>query len=404
MRKTIKDLPNEVLEMILNFLPPYKDLENCQLVCSRWAALVKNVRCKRNTFFQKSLQEGSLCWKMWTPDGNEKPIFRNAHSAITFKGKMYMFGGQIQFGEKRASLNDIWVFDLSTRQWTLESEVKMCNSDIAPTPKFYASMVCHEDNVVLFGGCPYTPLTLVDELHVYNLQEKKCIRPQVSTPWPPAMFGHSATIHGDNMVIFGGFQTGKYGSVNDVWTLNLANFTWQKQKTSQEKPVPRMFHHQIRLNDENLLILGGQENGPFDDMPEPDMWLLTMKSPVWSWKEIPVRQKNNCVITDLTTISPGCKIGQKFVVLPKNLSDLAQNRNLPGMMVCDLSHVLDTDNPYAQWLEPREIRISGSLENIKDIVCATLVAGNGELIHFGGRIHRPDGLDNSDKLHFITSF
>lgn len=33
---TIEDLPDEVLEFILGFLPPYKDLQNCMSVCKRW--------------------------------------------------------------------------------------------------------------------------------------------------------------------------------------------------------------------------------------------------------------------------------------------------------------------------------------------------------------------------------
>lgn len=32
----IEDLPDEVLEFILGFLPPYKDLQNCMSVCRRW--------------------------------------------------------------------------------------------------------------------------------------------------------------------------------------------------------------------------------------------------------------------------------------------------------------------------------------------------------------------------------
>lgn len=36
LQSTIEDLPDEVLEFILGFLPPYKDLQNCMTVCSRW--------------------------------------------------------------------------------------------------------------------------------------------------------------------------------------------------------------------------------------------------------------------------------------------------------------------------------------------------------------------------------
>ncbi|GAB0097718.1 uncharacterized protein DMENIID0001_133840 [Sergentomyia squamirostris] len=394
MTNTIEDLPNEVLEMILNFLPPYKDLENCQLVCSHWAALVKNVRCRRDNFFRKSIQEGSLCWKMWPPDDNETPPRRNGHSATIFKGKMYIFGGEIRMGRiKRISQNDLWAFDLSTRQW---EEYKVQNEK--PSPKFDTSMVSHEDKLIVFGGYLATPLLLTDELHVYNLREKRWIHPEVSTPWPPAMFGHSATIHGDKMVIFGGYHKTDLSCSNDVWILNLDNFTWTKQETSQEKPISRMSHYQIRLNDDNILIFGGHKNVDFTDM-----WLLTMKSPVWTWKEISVIPELPKINYQLFTSSPACKIGQKFIILPKNRSDPTQNQDFPGMLICDLSHVLDTDNPHAQWLEPREVRISDPVENIKDVVCSTLVPGNGELIHFGGRLSHPIPL-SSKKLHFINPF
>lgn len=36
LRSTVEDLPDEVLEFILGFLPPYKDLQNCMVVCKRW--------------------------------------------------------------------------------------------------------------------------------------------------------------------------------------------------------------------------------------------------------------------------------------------------------------------------------------------------------------------------------
>lgn len=36
LQSSIHDLPDEVLEFIMGFLPPYKDLQNCMSVCTRW--------------------------------------------------------------------------------------------------------------------------------------------------------------------------------------------------------------------------------------------------------------------------------------------------------------------------------------------------------------------------------
>lgn len=36
-------LPDEILEYILNLIPPYKDLKECMLVCKRWSHAVKRM-------------------------------------------------------------------------------------------------------------------------------------------------------------------------------------------------------------------------------------------------------------------------------------------------------------------------------------------------------------------------
>lgn len=38
----VEMLPDEILEFILTYLPPYKDLENCSLVCKHWNDIVKS--------------------------------------------------------------------------------------------------------------------------------------------------------------------------------------------------------------------------------------------------------------------------------------------------------------------------------------------------------------------------
>lgn len=35
-------IPNEVLEFILGFLPPYRDLETCMSVCKRWNSCARS--------------------------------------------------------------------------------------------------------------------------------------------------------------------------------------------------------------------------------------------------------------------------------------------------------------------------------------------------------------------------
>ncbi|XP_059607932.1 F-box only protein 42 [Phlebotomus argentipes] len=501
---TINDLPDEVLEFIIELLPPYRDVENCQLVCRRWEQLVRNVRFRKTVSFQRAVTEGNLCWKEWQPPDPRTPVIagRYSHSATVYKDVMYVFGGG---SSEVTTFNDLWAFNLSSREWS------RCNSHGAhpyPSPKARATMVSHEDRLVVFGGLRYPPsyppyqrVNLFDELHVYNLKESHWMYPKISTHWPPAMAGHSATIHGRQMVIFGGLQeTPLYVACShDVWILDLANFTWKLQETSSPKPAPRIDHYQIRLDEQHLLIAGGLGgvNNPFTDM-----WLLTMTSAVWQWREIPVRKKKFSAARMWT--NPSCHVDGKLIVLgqncslPKDLQITAQIRlsqqiqyprqqdphrlrnphqeqphpapepprpisahhprvpthhlgmlafrdscaaqemrerrlsalqkreqellarrgiqrpppkppvakrprqNCEAVFICDLAHVLDPQEPFAEWLETREGGILPGAP-LKTIL-STLAVGNGELIMFGGLEQNANhgNYAANNHVHFIT--
>ncbi|XP_011700181.1 PREDICTED: F-box only protein 42-like [Wasmannia auropunctata] len=62
MQCKINDLPDELLEYILSLIPPYKDLQECRLVCKRWYRATKNVVEHNEAHFQKSVAFGSLLW------------------------------------------------------------------------------------------------------------------------------------------------------------------------------------------------------------------------------------------------------------------------------------------------------------------------------------------------------
>ncbi|GAB0088318.1 Cytoplasmic polyadenylation element-binding protein [Sergentomyia squamirostris] len=354
---TINDLPNEVLEIIFAFLPQYKSLEYCELVCERWDSLVKNERSKRHKAFQKVIQEENLCWHMCLPDDSHTPITRYNHAVTVYNSTMYVFGGKVFIpgSEGSTSYHDLWAFDLSTRTW------RECSSQGRhPTSKAQASLIAHEDRLILFGGVERT-WYLLNELNVYNLRDKQWMTPKITSPWPPAMNGHTATVHGRHMVVFGGFHNinSMIEQSNDVWTLDLDTFRWKKQKTSSKKPAPRSKHYQVHLDDENLLIVGGFGS---DGKALNDMWLLTTTTPVWSWREIPVKQKKYVAINLIKY--PACEYNKIFIVLGENCTAaLSANRQTADIVdsaifLCDISHVLDNDDPYAEWLEPREVAIS----------------------------------------------
>lgn len=103
--------------------------------------------------------------------------------------------------------------------------------------------------IVLFGGWTHPasyPLHqtwhLFNELHVFDITANKwnCINTG-STPPPTA--GHSVSVHGNWMVVFGGLQRASNvvhsTKSNDIWKLNLETWTWYKQETVDGETVSK---------------------------------------------------------------------------------------------------------------------------------------------------------------------
>ena len=65
-------------------------------------------------------------------------------------------------------------------------------------------------------------------LHRFDIEENLWSQITIppGAPKPPPMAGHSATVHGDRMIVFGGLQKqrssiGQFSSSNDVWSFDV---------------------------------------------------------------------------------------------------------------------------------------------------------------------------------------
>lgn len=216
---------------------------------------------------------------------------------------MYIFGG----GSSTATtFNDLWRFDLSSRQW-----VRPISMGTYPSPKACATMVCYNNSLILFGGWrhpsafpPYQPWRLFDEVHLYSILDNKW-KVLTAIDGPPPMTGHSATVHRDSMIVFGGyFQNGRTAtSSNDVWSFDLISHTWARKETNHLKPPPRYGQSQIFLDEHHCLIIGGcgGANNMFNDA-----WILDMTEEIWKWRAIMIKNKKWAATQ--TWCNPACKV------------------------------------------------------------------------------------------------
>lgn len=248
---------------------------------------------------------------------------------------MYVFGGCTS---TNTTFNDLWRFDLGLHEWT-----RLLTTGTYPSPKAYASMVTWNNCLVLFGGWTHPSLyplhqqwVLFSELHVYDILGNRWT--QLYYPGsPPPTAGHSASVHGSVMVVFGGLQKqeGTSASTNDVFCLDLVRQYWFKPVVSEPMPKPRYGHSQIKLDEKHILILAGCGGS---NKLYSDIWLLTIPDNIynlsakWHWEQIHVEESEH--MPSQMWYNPACKVGNSVVVLSTHgTSSASAGGNMSQLLV-----------------------------------------------------------------------
>ncbi|XP_064156778.1 F-box only protein 42-like [Anguilla rostrata] len=343
--RTMGELPEEVLEYILSFLSPYQEHKTAALVCKQWYRLIKGVAHQCYHGFLKAVQEGNIQWESRTYPYPGTPITqRFSHSACYYDSNqsMYVFGGCTQ-SSCNAAFNDLWRLDLNSKEW-----IRPLASGSYPSPKAGATLVVYRDLLVLFGGwtrpSPYPlhqPERFFDEIHTYSPSKNwwNCV---VTTHGPPPMAGHSSSVIGSKMIVFGG-SLGARQMSNEVWILDLEHWTWSKPPITGTAPHPRGGQSQVVLDDKTLLILGGC-GGP--NALLKDAWLLHMGVAPWTWQQLRVENEEHGAPE--LWCHPACKVGQCLVVFsqaPSGHAPLSPSLNSRPSPISATSPPLAPDPP-----------------------------------------------------------
>eukprot|EP00088_Acartia_fossae_P036709 TRINITY_DN3790_c1_g2_i3.p1 TRINITY_DN3790_c1_g2~~TRINITY_DN3790_c1_g2_i3.p1 ORF type:complete len:758 (-),score=164.78 TRINITY_DN3790_c1_g2_i3:359-2632(-) len=297
-RSGIEDIPDEVLEYIFKLISPYQDFRSCARVNRRWRNLCEQACRSKLLAFHNQITEGELLWKSVLSEQSPDNISRRHSHCAVYSDKhlcMFIFGGCTA---SSSTFNDLLQFDLSTRTWIRPRAIGSY-----PSPKALATLVTNDDILVLFGGWTHPSIyplhqtwKLFSELHIFNIAESRWtqIKCDERDAWPPKTAGHSATLHGDKMVVFGGL-TMQRGSENlsfqcssNLWVFNLTSMTWYLQPTAGDlRPSGRYGQSQIYLDAHHLLILGGWLGTSNTDLT--DVWLLHMEDKEeWRWHQLKV--------------------------------------------------------------------------------------------------------------------
>ncbi|KAH9513582.1 F-box only protein 42 [Bulinus truncatus] len=330
---TLKDMPEEILEHILGFLSPYRDMDAAKLVSKQWHRIIKSVVNQRKRRFYHKLSNGEVSWTVLSKDNMnyrnvERPYVsciseRHSHSAVYFDGSMYIFGGCTS---TNTTFNDLWKFDLTSRQW-----IRPVAMGTYPSPKACATMVVYRGNLVLFGGWshpipypnPHQSAHFFSELHIYSPSTNRWSHILSIGQEPEALGGHSASVAGHLMVIFGGSPRTGVGT-NNLWVFNFQKLSWKLQPVMFDvKPEPRYGQYQSTLDDSHILIMGGSvgQNRVYNDV-----WLLTIHATdPWTWTKITVEHPE--LAAPQSWCHAACRVNNVIAVIAKS-NKQRQMRNI----------------------------------------------------------------------------
>ncbi|MDP2435288.1 MAG: kelch repeat-containing protein [archaeon] len=202
-----------------------------------------------------------------------KPSPRRGHTATVVGAKIYYFGGVTT---ESLVLDELWSFDTETHAWAREAA--LCGQP--PSPRTYHAAVTAGKHIYVYGGtdgeCVFGDL--------FRFEPPTNTWQQIFIPLPPSkrpgVFGHSLTLIGQWLLIFGGHDDQQHSSDLEIICLETGN--WQPVPVTGSTPSPRA-HHQSIFLDNRLLIFGGANADTcYADVNQLDLscysWLPIIKS------------------------------------------------------------------------------------------------------------------------------
>ncbi|XP_014209291.1 host cell factor 1 [Copidosoma floridanum] len=226
-----------------------------------------------------------LKWKRITNPTGPQPRPRHGHRAVAIKDLMVVFGGG-----NEGIVDELHVYNTATNQWF----VPATKGDIPPGCAAYGFVV-DGTRILVFGGMvEYGKYS--NEL--YELQasrwEWKRLKPKPpkNGPEPCPRLGHSFTLIGNKVFLFGGLANDSDDPknnipryLNDLYTLELlpnGNIVWDIPDTHGHAPPPRESHTGVAYTDKTtgkscLVIYGGMSGCRLGDL-----WFLDVDTMTWN--------------------------------------------------------------------------------------------------------------------------
>ncbi|CAG7822338.1 unnamed protein product [Allacma fusca] len=193
----------------------------------------------------------------------KEPKPRSGHRIVCDEGNFYSFGGYLEITvpfnnfENAQGIQhlfeELWKFNVSTQHWEyLPTE--------GETPKELAShsAVMHGDYMVVFGGTgvPFGTSSS-NKMSICDLRTLKWQRVHTTGTPPSPQYGQAIVLDKKCFYVIGG--TTGYDYSLDVHKLDLVTFEWETlfvTRGEAREPTPR-YRHEVAFDGSQIFILGG---------------------------------------------------------------------------------------------------------------------------------------------------
>jgi N-acetylneuraminic acid mutarotase len=244
---------------------------------------------------------------------NPRPSPRCAHSCVSYKNCLYVFGGEMATADEYHHYRDLWKFDLIKMQWT---EISARNP---PSARSGHVTIVWKSYMIVFGGFfeALRETKWYNDVHVFNLQTETWMElpPSRLSAKPDPRSSCNVALYGtDRLIVHGGFSklsktsnTAAETKVHtDSWVLHLAPLqqqnppTWERWMSSSKTgssntPNGRAGTSSISYKN-RMLVYGGvvdaeQHNHKMDSVFYSDLMALDIERR--KWFPLKVKDKSN---------------------------------------------------------------------------------------------------------------
>jgi len=184
----------------------------------------------------------------------KKPHARYMHSAELSDARLFVYGGS----DGLKTLSDVSVLDVATQLW---SQPKVTGS----VPKGLQSHSCTlvGDRLFMVGGMTvgldeagHSFIKYSNDVHILNTSSMEWVRLQQRGEQPKARAIHAAAVVGNFLVVLGGWSGG-CENLATISTLDLDGIgTWASVGVPGQPPVG-VYGHTATVLGSNILIFGG---------------------------------------------------------------------------------------------------------------------------------------------------